>query len=185
MITSAYDRRGATLDESSRYHAGIVTRWLDGVRNEARALGNARMQARDAYEGMLSPKGVSYQGRDLPGSPNAYGDAIPDGLARVDALMDAMAFVDMELLEQAATILSQALPGTTRAYALAYYLGITGAVGLGSPAYAGPLSWCEMERAFGVSRSTMSLAMRQGREAVYALMPHTVRDAASQALPLC
>lgn len=173
------------MDDCSRNHARQAAGWLDGVRREAQALGNARMQARDAYEGMLSPKGVRYQGRDVPGSPNAYGDAIPDGLARVDALMDATAFVDMELLERAVGVVTHALQGTARMYALAYYLGITGAVGLGSPDYAGPLSWCEMERAFGASRSTMSLAMREGREAIYELMPHTARDVASQALPLC
>lgn len=40
--------------------------------------------ADDMLRGMLAPNGISYEGRDMPGSPNAYGDAIPDGLARIE-----------------------------------------------------------------------------------------------------
>lgn len=173
------------MDDCAENHGRQALRWLGKVRREAQALGTARMQARDAYEGLLSPKGVAYQGRDLPGSPNAYGDAIPDGLARVETLMDATAFVDMELLQRAVEVVTSSLPGCARMYALAYYLGVTGAVGLGSPGYTGPLTWHECERAFGVTRSHMGMQIRQGYESIYQAMPHTARDAASQALPLC
>lgn len=47
----------------------------------------ARMVARRCrkpLDDLEHPKGVSYEGRDMPGSPNAYGDAIPDAVAAAD-----------------------------------------------------------------------------------------------------
>lgn len=71
-------------DEYDRYRAGKAEHYLRDVQ---RALNNEAKAKRRYYEALRSlgePSGISYEGKDLPGSPNAYGDAIPDGIAEAD-----------------------------------------------------------------------------------------------------
>ncbi len=160
-----------------------VEAWLALVKDEARGLACTRAQARSEYGRMLSPSGICYEGRDMPGSPNAYGDAIPDGLARVEELQGSEAFVDMGLLAEAVSGITSCLHGRARLLYLAWYVGVTGGVGLSSAAFAGPLTWNEMESAFGLSKSGMERIMKPCLHDLWDGMPHRFRDPGSQALP--
>lgn len=62
---------------AKRYMAHVVT-----IRNGVRELQSEIDTLRDDLTGI---RGVQYS--DMPGSPNAYGDAIPDGIARLEELI--------------------------------------------------------------------------------------------------
>lgn len=73
-------------DESQRWRADRARDYLEHVRGLSRSL-ESRQQEIEALRSMLLPQGTVYTG--MPGSPNAYGDAIPDGIARLQELVES------------------------------------------------------------------------------------------------
>lgn len=71
-------------DESQRWRADRARDYLEHVRGLSRSL-ESRQQEIEALRSKMLPQGIVYGG--MPGSPNAYGDAIPDGIARLQELI--------------------------------------------------------------------------------------------------
>ena len=71
-------------DESQRWRADRARDYLEHVRGLSRSL-ESRQQEIEALRSKMLPQGIVYGG--MPGSPNAYGDAIPDGIAKLEALI--------------------------------------------------------------------------------------------------
>lgn len=71
-------------DESQRWRADRARDYLEHVRGLSRSL-ESRQQEIEALRSKMLPQGIVYSG--MPGSPNAYGDAIPDGIARLQELI--------------------------------------------------------------------------------------------------
>lgn len=71
-------------DESQRWRADRARDYLEHVRGLSRSL-ESRQQEIEALHSKMLPQGIVYSG--MPGSPNAYGDAVPDGIARLQELI--------------------------------------------------------------------------------------------------
>ena len=71
-------------DESQRWRADRARDYLEHVRGLSLSL-ESRQQEIEELRSKMLPQGIVYGG--MPGSPNAYGDAIPDGIAKLEALI--------------------------------------------------------------------------------------------------
>lgn len=79
------DEGGGLEEEYARYRADAARAYMEHVRS----LGLRMQSLREEIErerSLLLPQGVAYSSQ--PKSPNAYGDAIPDGLDRLQRLVE-------------------------------------------------------------------------------------------------
>ena len=75
------------LTESELYHADIAKQYLLKVRNAKLRLDQME-ERRMEQERRMQPRGTRLTG--MPRNPNAYADAIPDGMNRLQALDDVI-----------------------------------------------------------------------------------------------
>lgn len=113
-------------EEGRAYRIEAARAYMERIRSLYMEADTARELAEQARE-QLMPAGVSYEGADMPGSPNAYGDAIPDGLAIIqDRIVDYTALLDAWAVESERAIAALGMLGKashravlTRRYILA------------------------------------------------------------------
>ncbi len=79
--------------EYDKLRAKMALEYLATVRAASMRLVRQRQRRTEQLERM-GLKATVYTG--MPGCPNSYGDAIPDGVAKLDAISDAMAAAERE-----------------------------------------------------------------------------------------
>lgn len=81
--------------EGDQFRAERSRAYMEHVRDACMAVRRLRMEI-DAARELMLPGGVSYDSQ--PTSPNAYGDAIPDGVARLDDMVREFATEQAEFV---------------------------------------------------------------------------------------
>lgn len=78
---------GGTLDdEYERYRADAAASYMEHVRSLGLRMRSLQEEI-ERERSLMLPQGLEYSPQ--PGNPNAYGDAIPDGLSRLQAMVEA------------------------------------------------------------------------------------------------
>ena len=97
--------------EYDRLRISRAKDYLRSVRSARQRLDQMRIRRADQLFSM-QVKGMQYTG--LPANPNSYGDAVPDGVGKLDAIdaaiSDAAAQWESAMAECMATLLSMATP---------------------------------------------------------------------------
>lgn len=146
-------------DESQRWRADRARDYLEHIRWLSLSM-DSRQQEIDALRSKMLQQGIVYS--DMPGSPNAYGDAIPDGMAELERLAKSYAEGMKDYVRE--------IEGAHRAIEA-----------VGNPEYRTVLrmrylngyTWERTAGAIGYAPKT---AKRRGRPALCALYEHLPRE---------
>ncbi len=129
------------MQEIETLDIGFAREYMGRVRSECLMLAALSGRASETRARLCHASGVSLDA--VPKNPNAYGDAIPDGLVKVEELEEGAAFVDMELIRHAGELVRHVSDSRAREVCRLYYLDA--------------LSWSEVERTLNYffSQSTL------------------------------
>lgn len=101
-------------EEGRAYRIQVAREYMERIRSLRVDVDLKREEVEQAKEDLM-PAGVSYEGADMPGSPNAYGDAIPDGLSLIqDRIADYTALLDAWAVESERAIAALNMLGDAR-----------------------------------------------------------------------
>lgn len=75
--------------EWDEYRAAQALSYARSVRRKFSAFNTANRLLGEAIR-KAQPGGVSYEGRDMPGSPNVYGDAVPDAVVDIESAREQL-----------------------------------------------------------------------------------------------
>ena len=109
---------------------------MQRVRNECGLLESINATVSETHKSLQSVSGVKFD--PMPKSPNAYGDAIPDGLIKVESLETERSLIDYDLVNHAKELIGHI--GDSRARVTCYCF------------YIRAYTWDRCERALGYSR---------------------------------
>lgn len=147
-------------DDFKQYAAGRYAEHVRAMKVRSDALD---FDVRSMREDLTGVKGMVYSG--MPSSPNAYGDAIPNGVARLEQLIDESMTALAEWLDVKKEACECFAKLDSRSYALLTYY------------YANALTWAETADRMGykskehVQREVKPLALI----ALYDVMPEEWR----------
>lgn len=127
------------MDEIDKLNLSYARAYMDNVRDECLMLKSLSANAHEARESLQSVSGVKFD--PMPKSPNAYGDAIPDGLIKIESLETERSLIDYDLVNHAKELIKHIEDSKARVTCYYYYVDAC--------------SWRECEQALGFSQSQL------------------------------
>lgn len=73
--------------EWDEHRADLARKYLRHIANVKARERRAKADYYERLRTVMEASGISYEGKDMPGNPNAYGDAIPDAVAEADEIL--------------------------------------------------------------------------------------------------
>lgn len=128
------------MDEIDKLNLTYARAYMDRVRAECLMLKSLSLNALEARNSLQSVSGVKFDA--LPKSPNAYGDAIPDGLIKVESLEAECSLIDYDLVNHAKGLVRHIKNSKARVACYCYYVDAC--------------SWRECEQALGFSKPSLT-----------------------------
>lgn len=134
------------MNEMDKLNLSYAREYMGKVRAECLMLRSLSANALEAREKLRNVSGVRFD--PMTKSPNAYGDAIPDGLVKVEALEEDCGLIDHKLIDHTNGLVRHIKDPKARISCHLYYI----------EAY----SWSEIERVLGYSQSSLKLFRDNG-----------------------
>lgn len=156
------------LSEFDRLRIDCAKRYLATV-HAARARLERQRARRIEQAQKMEPKAIVYSG--MPASPNAYGDAIPDGVARLDAIDACIADAEGQWQEAVAECMRALFAMPTPEYSE-----------LLERRYLDGDMWAAVAMRMGRSCSWCQYSNAPALVELYGTMPHAYRLPAHQAV---
>ena len=127
------------MDEIDKLNLSYARAYMDRIRDECLMLRSLSMNALEARKSLQSISGVQFD--TLPKYTNAYGDAIPDGLIKIESLETERSLIDYDLVNHARELVSHIKDSKARVTCYYYYVDAC--------------SWRECEQTLGYSQSRL------------------------------
>lgn len=134
------------MEEIDKLNLSYAREYMGKVRAECLMLRSLSANASEARDRLRNVSGVKYD--TMPKSPNAYGDAIPDGIAKVEALEEDCGLIDRGLIDHAKGLVGHIKDPKARVSCRLYYIEAC--------------SWGEAERVLGFSQSSLKTFRNNG-----------------------
>lgn len=128
------------MNEIDKLNLTYARTYMDGVRAECLMLKSLSLNALEARKRLQSFSGTKFDA--LPKSPNVYGDAIPDGLIKIESLETERDLIDCDLVNHAKELIGHIKDSRARVTCYFYYVDAC--------------SWRECEQALGFSKPSLT-----------------------------
>lgn len=146
-------------DDFKQYAAGRYAEHVRAMKVRSDALD---FDVRSMRESLTGVKGMTYTG--MPSSPNAYGDAIPDGVAELEQLVGESMTALVEWLDVKKEACECFAKLDSKSYALLMYY------------YANALTWAETADRMGYSELYVRRELKAtALQSLYGVMPEPWR----------
>ncbi len=143
------------MNEMEKLNLSYAREYMGKVRAECLMLRSLTANASEAREKLRNVSGVKYDA--MPKSPNAYGDAVPDGLIKIESLETECGLIDYDLVNHAKGLVRHIKDSRARVSCHLYYIEAC--------------SWNEAERVLGYSQSSLKLFRDNGLLEIAELEP--------------